>query len=207
MFGTSSTQTLVSSLSPQDRAELRRLWFEAPPVWSLTQGECDPADTDDWLGSLRPDDWHEIALRFDWDTGDLAPIVWIAARPDADRATILTILLEQDVRLFEDMRRLRPDEDPRRVNPDAALLIDLIAEGFAAGHYPQARFGLSHDAGVLPDTRSYLSELTHPLWSFPDRAWAPCAGALHRPDFLWDHAAGCQRLRFEDWLLVRLRPH
>ena len=68
MFGTSVSTDLVSGLSPQDRAELRRLWFEAGPVWSLEQGHRNAEAMDAWLGALRPDDWHDIRMSRQQDT-------------------------------------------------------------------------------------------------------------------------------------------
>lgn len=211
MFGTFSVNDLVSGLSPQDRAELRRLWFDAAPVWSadaVGSSREAVAQMDGWLASLRPDDWHEIVTHFDWDTGPLAPVMWIARQPRADRATILSILLEQDIRFFEDFRRLRPDEDPRAMNPEAAALLDTITRGFAAGHYGVARFGVTHDASVLPRTRDYLAALPgRPLWALPEHVWQPCSGEAHRPDFVWDHFGNCQRIPFDDWIATKLRPH
>ncbi len=209
MLGTFSVNDLVTGLSPHDRAELRRAWYDTPPVWSMAQSGQDPDDMADWLGSLRPDDWHEIVVRFDWDSGDIAIIAWIAGQPDADRATILTILLEQDVQCFNDRCRMRPNEEPRSPIPGSALVLDLISQGFAAGHYRDARFCLNHSDAVLPRTRDYLADQPHanPSWAIPDRAWEPCDGVAHRPDFLWDHIGNCQRLHFEDWLQGRLRPN
>lgn len=212
MHGTISVQDLVSGLSPRDRAELCRQWFDAKPVWSAADRDRPSTGAqpgmEGWLGSLRPDDWHEIVLHFDWDSGPVAVIKWIAQQPNADRATILSILLEQDIRFFEDIRRLRPDENPRAMNPDGAALLDIMARGFAAGHYRTGAFCVSHDANVLPRTRDYLAGLSgSPMWTFPDHVWSPCEGAEHQPDFVWDHMAHCQRIPFDDWLKTRLRPH
>jgi len=45
----------------------------------------------DLIKQMNPDDWHEIALNWNWDDG-VSELDWITARRDCDRATALVAL-------------------------------------------------------------------------------------------------------------------
>lgn len=43
-----------------------------------------------WLKTATPDDWHRVALDYNWDEG-VETLYWIVQQPDCDRATALDI--------------------------------------------------------------------------------------------------------------------
>lgn len=43
-----------------------------------------------WLRAASPDDWHRVALDYNWDEG-VETLYWIVQQPDCDRATALDI--------------------------------------------------------------------------------------------------------------------
>ncbi len=67
-----------------DPEEMLDAWVEVTNYWGIKD------DRFKWLaGRLRsanPDEWHAFATQWNWDNG-LAPLIWIAKRPECDRAT------------------------------------------------------------------------------------------------------------------------
>lgn len=198
----------VGRISQHDHAKLRRAWLQSPAVWRFVPGRGNRKHIRRWLGGQSRDDWHEIALNFDMDTTDLAPLHFIVSQPNCDRASVLTLLLSLDPTAQEARHAKDPFNDPHSVAPERARLMDKIAEGFAQGFYPEGQFRIRQTQGRLRQAAHEYSMLENPtLWSFPDRAWLPTKGQRHRPDYVWDRAESCQRIPFEIWVRARLRPN
>lgn len=88
----------------------------------------------DWLKAHGPDDWHQVAIDWNWDAG-VAVMAWIAAQPDCDRATAQDIIVKggADYYLrFADRADLMARE---AVNIEAFdLLVPIIARWNAGGY-------------------------------------------------------------------------
>ncbi len=199
---------LTAALTAQERKKLRAAWQDAPAVWRFVPNRGCPNFTRDWLLQQSPAEWHEIALHFNIENTDLSPLLTIARQANADRASIMSMVLSLDLISIEDRRKRKPSFNPAVSLPAVAELMDVIEAGFAAGCYARARFRISHDQAAMKRTKSYLASLSDgPYWALPDRAWHPVEGHFHQPEFMWDHVGNCQRLPFEDWVQLKLRPH
>ncbi len=202
------TQNPVKTLSEHDRSELKRAWRNTPAVWRFVPHRGDKAFLNKWLSRQSPADWHEIATKFDWDLPDLSPVLFIAKQPDADRASIMSMVLEQDLPLIERLAQDSGQNSFRDNAPQVAELLDLISMGFEKGWYRDQRFRLSHAQAALARTRVALNTLEHDqMWKFPAYAWSPVNGENHQPDYIWDATSNCQRLPFDVWARLKIRPH
>ncbi|MEZ5994320.1 MAG: DUF4274 domain-containing protein [Hyphomonadaceae bacterium] len=80
-------QTIITELvakAAQDQA--RRAYYSRWKECLQTPLDIGGATLAALLRQMSPDDWHEIALNWNWGDG-LAPLAWITARHDCDRAT------------------------------------------------------------------------------------------------------------------------
>lgn len=84
------------------------------------------------ISQMQPDDWHEIALTWDWRNGT-AELEWISAQRSCDRATALYIMCKGAP---GDVATHAHEPAPR----DA--FIRTLAARLEDGFYPSADFGL-----------------------------------------------------------------
>lgn len=93
----------------------------------------------EWMARRGPDDWHRVALSYNWDNG-LSPLEWIVTRPTCDRATALVVfwMTEPDARLGY--------ASPSDAKADHAesewRLVKLIADRWRAGAYARSEIAL-----------------------------------------------------------------
>ncbi len=129
-------ERVVAEMMPLAAAEsARRVHFSR---WK----EClaAPLDiaSDTLLGlvqQMAPDDWHEIALRWDWNWS-AAELEWITAQRSCDRATALFVLCSGGP---GEIARQRGRRDER----DRAPFIRDLAARLEGGFYANAEFGLA----------------------------------------------------------------
>ena len=203
-----NTSTSLPVLSDDDRRKLRQTWQQSPAVWRFVPGRGCPTHQRKWLMKQSPADWHDIALKFDFESKDLSPLEFIARRPSADRASIMSIVLALDIGLHEHKLARPTPQHLHQCPPQISRLLDLIHDGFARGFYQSGRFTLRQPQTLLAQTKSDIATLERPLnWPLPDQAWRPLAGQAHRPDYIWDKTDQCQRLPFETWVRHKLRPN
>jgi hypothetical protein len=91
------------------------------------------------LGQIRqmtPDDWHEIALRWDWNWG-VAELEWITRQRECDRATAVFALCSAGPSEVARLRTRQDDDDLR------SPFIRALAARVEGGFYPNAEFGLA----------------------------------------------------------------
>lgn len=124
-------RAVIAGLLANDRAELKRRAHYSR--WR----ECiaEPLDLDgdtllDLIARMTPDDWHEIALHWDWNDG-VAELAWITAQRACDRATAVYVLCTG-----------WPGEIAAgKARPHANFIRDLAAR-LEGGFYVKAEFGL-----------------------------------------------------------------
>jgi hypothetical protein len=87
------------------------------------------------IQQMTPDDWHEIALRWDWNWG-AAELEWITRQRECDRATAVFVLCAGGPGEVA-RQRGRRDEDER------APFVRELAARVEGGFYPDAEFGLA----------------------------------------------------------------
>lgn len=185
------------------RRERMAEWRALPPVFDLSDSGVDSVA---WLRRQSPAEWHELVKGYTWESDDLSLMMCIADQPNADRATILAMLLDLDVTYYEGRKSL--GGDPRAVFPEMTALLDRIEAGFANGYYQTAAFGLVRERTQLDRTKAYLARLGRaPIWNLPARTWGALQGRGHKPRYVYDARNDAFRTPFEQWALHRAQPN
>ena len=178
-------------------------WRAIPPVFNLSDGGVDSVA---WLRRQSPAEWHELVKGYTWESDDLSLMQCIADQPNADRATILAMLLDLDVTYYEGRKSL--GGDPRAAFPEMTALLDKIEAGFAKGYYQSAEFSLVRERSQLERTTAYLARLDRtPIWALPARAWETLRGRGHNPRYVYDARDEAFRMPFEHWARHRAAPN
>lgn len=130
-------ERLIAELMPLAAAEsARRAHFSR---WKECLAAPLDLEAETLLGLIQqmtPDDWHEIALKWDWHLGT-AELEWITKQRGCDRATALFVLCSGspgDVA----RQRARRNEDE-----ECSPFIRELAARIEGGFYPNAEFGLT----------------------------------------------------------------
>lgn len=115
-----------------------------------------------WLCSdAGPDDWDRFVLGVNWDMHEPEVFEWIAAQPDCDRATALTLFWKAS----PDFVIERPDE-PCEQGP----LIAQIRERWQAGGYARAELAFDPQVDAWPQDFEKLHGAIGPRI---DEEWPP----------------------------------
>lgn len=208
MPDTSLKARYTSVLSADDRAVLRASWQAEPVIWCYETAQIKGASLANWLGQQGPADWHDIILGFNWEAADYSLPQWIAGQANADRATIMTMILAIDLGRLEAERLNDSGLDPHSFAPEASHLMDIICRGFAKSYYRQSAYALGFSRSVLTQTKRQIANLGQsPQWPLPDEAWTLPSGHAHDAALCWDTARQGQRIPFESWLQLKVRPH
>ena len=193
----------VGTLGVVGRKARLQEWRAYPPVYALGDGGLDSVA---WLRRQSPAEWHELVKGYTWESDDLSLMICIADQPNADRATILAMLLDLDVTYYEGRKSL--GGDPRAVFPNMTALLDRIEAGFAKGYYQSADFGLVRDRSQLERTTAYLARLGRaPIWALPARTWDALQGRGHKPRYVYDAHDEAFRMPFDQWARHRVAPN
>jgi len=134
-------QRVIVDLLLQEEAERTRRthysrWYECRAAEIDLQG----ATLLDLVKQMSPDDWHELALRWDWDAG-VEEMSWITAQRTCDRATALYVLCSLRPGLVAttlDQGRDRP-------------FVRALAARLEGGFYPNADLALGVSMRVRRD--------------------------------------------------------
>jgi len=129
-------EQLIAELMPLAAAEsARRAHFSR---WKECLAAPLDLEADTLLGLIQqmtPDDWHEIALHWDWNLGT-AELEWITRQRGCDRATALFVLCSGAPGEVARQRTRRDEED-------SAPFVRELAARVEGGFYPNAEFGLA----------------------------------------------------------------
>lgn len=124
-------ERLIAELMPLAAAEsARRAHFSR---WRECLAAPLDIEADSLLGLIQqmaPDDWHEIALRWDWNWG-VAELEWITAQRTCDRATAVFVLCSGS-----------PGDVARRLETEHGPFVRELAARVEGGFYPIAELGL-----------------------------------------------------------------
>ncbi|MCX7356648.1 MAG: hypothetical protein NT015_00625 [Alphaproteobacteria bacterium] len=135
-FLAETRQQLITELMPLAAAEsARRVHFSR---WKECLAAPLDLEAETLLGLIQqmsPDDWHEIALHWDWNWG-LSELAWITKQRGCDRATAVFVLCSG---FPGDVARLRA----RREEDERAPFIRELAARVEGGFYQDAIFGLA----------------------------------------------------------------
>jgi Domain of unknown function (DUF4274) len=96
-----------------------------------------------WLKDASPEDWHRVALDFNWDN-PIDPLFWIVRQPECDRATALTIfwLAQPSYRLMQSA-----EDDGESHAASDWKMVQFIGDRINAKGY--VRSGIAFDATPL----------------------------------------------------------
>ncbi|MGE0741686.1 MAG: DUF4274 domain-containing protein [Hyphomonadaceae bacterium] len=135
----------------------------------------------DLIQQMSPDDWHEIALRWDWDHGG-AEFDWITAQRSCDRATALYVLCSLqpgEIATGETWNCIQQDWD-------YSGLARAIAARLEDGFYSNAEFGLALSLRQERTFRASLEQARatgqHP-WIIPADLLDHEGVRLHQPRY------------------------
>ena len=96
-----------------------------------------------WLSKRDPDEWHRVALSWNWDSGYMV-LRWIIQQPDCDRATALLIFWRGDVAYY--LPYGHRDEVPEP-NGDVYDLLCEIRQNWIAGKYRRSELAYDSEGG------------------------------------------------------------
>ena len=166
----------LSRLSESDRDKLRRAYRQSPAVWRFVPGRGSAKHLRKWLGQQGPADWHEIALHFDLSGKDLAPLHFIASQPDADRASIMSMVLDLGLSELEREALRTSRGHIHKTRPEQARLLDLISDGFAHGFYKTDKFRMNQPQVVL--TRMHVLDPLEDVLCLNEDRWQQVPNAM-----------------------------
>jgi len=166
------------------RAHFAR-WNECRAAPIDLQGEC----LFDVITQMNPDDWHEIALRWNWDDG-LAELRWITSRRECERATAVYVLCAG-----------RPgDVAAAHKQDERDAFVRALAARLENGFYPNVEIGLALSMRARLAFQQQLDAaraIGQSPWRLPE-GLLDHAGRPHRPRYtLIDGAA---HWHYEHWL-------
>jgi hypothetical protein len=135
-----------------------------------------------WLEAHGPDDWHQVAIDWNWDAG-LDVLAWIAAQADCDRATAQHLILNGGVDYFVGFatRDALMADAPYNVDP-YDLLVPTI-ERWNAGFYVRSEIATDAPETLALKERDYrLAEAARAgaalPWQLDGSVFRPLAGRV-----------------------------
>lgn len=102
-----------------------------------------------WLESTNPDDWHRVALDFNWGE-PLYLLDWIVQQADCDVATALTIFWKGEPGSWLEEKGSKPDR-PNGFSYLNKKICAYIAERIGAGGYTRSKIAFDPDAWTKKD--------------------------------------------------------
>lgn len=189
-------EQLIAELIPY-RAQEHAQRVRASRYWECAQTAID-VEADcvlDLIKQMAPDDWHEIALRWNWDDG-VGELDWITSQPDCDRATALYVLCRGNPGYVA--------ANPRRSEPtgrwDTSGFVLALASRLENGFYVKAELGLDLNlrarAAFTRELAAARATEVSP-WQLPEDL-LDHPGRAHRPKYtLGDSGV---RYHYEYWL-------
>lgn len=187
---------VIADLTEQAQSEAARRahfsrWRECVATPIALQGDS----LLDQIALMTPDDWHDIALSWDWRAG-VIELQWIAAQRACDRATALYVLCSG----------WPGDIAAGKARPHAAFIRQLAAR-LEGGYYAEAAFSLALSFRQRLAFQQQLDAARatgQSPWQI-DRALLDHAGArLHAPTYAVTN--GRAHYHYEYWLAHVARP-
>ncbi|MBN6151955.1 DUF4274 domain-containing protein [Xanthomonas sp. AmX2] len=131
-----------------------------------------------WLQAHGPDDWHQVAMDWNWDAG-IDILAWIAAQPDCDRATAQHLIIGCGPHYY-----LRfPNRGAVLVDaPYSIEPFDLLfrtAERWNSGFYARSQIATSEPDDLRREEREYRlaeAEYGSPAWRLDAGVFRPLQG-------------------------------
>lgn len=102
-----------------------------------------------WLESTGPDDWHRVALDFNW-SEPLYLLDWIARQADCDVATALTLFWKGEPGCWIEEEGSKP-EQPNGFSYLNKQICAYIANRIGAGGYTRSKIAYAPDTWTKKD--------------------------------------------------------
>ena len=144
---------------------------------------------------MKPDDWHEIVLDWNWDYG-VTELEWITSRPDCDRATALAAYCAGAPSRIAP-RRDKPAHESGRW--DYGGFVRAVAARLENGFYMNAQLGLELPPRTMD---AYAQEIIaaratrESPWQIPDGLLSHPGRAKARYGLI----DGAIRFKYDYWL-------
>lgn len=189
-------ERVIADLIANDKAEQERRryfnrWRECRAAPLDIEGESLLA----LIQQMRPDDWHEIVMRWDWDQ-DVAELNWITSQRACDRATAaLALCAGAPGDIASGQRARRGQADWRRDG-----FVRELAARLENGFYPNAELGLALPMRTLIafEEQLAMARATHESpWRLPDDLLIH-PGRKHQPRYTL--AGGRVHYAYAYWL-------
>lgn len=189
-------ERVIADLIANDEAERdRRAYFNR---WKDCQAAALDIEGESLLTliqQMRPDDWHEIVMRWDWDHG-VAELNWITSQRNCDRATaVLALCAGAPGDIASGQRARRGQADWHRDG-----FVRELAARLENGFYPNAELGLALPMRTLIEFEEQLSvarATDESPWRLPDDLLIH-PGRKHRPRYTLTN--GRVHFDYEYWL-------
>jgi hypothetical protein len=113
-----------------------------------------------WLKTASPDDWHRVALDYNWDEG-VETLYWIVQQPDCDRATALDIFWKGQPAWYLH----EAVEDGEDADNLIWTMLKYIAARINARGYTRSKIAFDATQGLRQDhdeLAGYVKKLTDP---------------------------------------------
>lgn len=133
-----------------------------------------------WLETHGPDDWHQVAIDWNWDAGTEI-LEWIAAQPQCDRATAQDMAINSDITYhlrYPDRAALMADAP---YNVEGFDLVLPIIERWNTGFYTRSEIASYEPKRLRQEQQRYRAAEAerkgHPLpWQLDDSIFQPLEG-------------------------------
>jgi hypothetical protein len=187
---------VIADLLANERLEAaRRAHFNRWAECHATPIDLEGETLIELIAQMAPDDWHEIALAWDWNAG-IAPLEWMTAQRECDRATAVYILCAG----------WPGDVAVGKARPHAAFIRDLAAR-IEGGFYVSAEFGLllSFRKALAFQNQLDAARATGVTpWRIPKDILAYAGVRPHAPVYAITN--GHAHYQYDHWLETRAPP-
>jgi hypothetical protein len=173
----------------------------------LTECRATPIDLDgetllEQIKQMRPDDWHEIVLNWNWDHG-VTELEWITSQPTCDRATaVYAYGIGEPARIAT--RWQKPTYEAGRW--DYGGFVRAVAARLEGGFYINAEIGLDLPASARDRFEREIAQARatgENPWQLPE-GLVSHSGRAHAPRYTLSR--GAAHYHYAYWLAHVARP-
>jgi len=115
----------------------------------------------DWLKEQNPDNWHRVAISWNWDWGFFV-LVWIVSQPDCDKATAQHLFVLTNPDYFLRFRTRDAMLGSERVNIEGFDFLKLLAGRWSEGVYRRSEIATMDDLLKVQSYRQAYRETEAP---------------------------------------------
>jgi hypothetical protein len=119
----------------------------------------------DWLCTATPDQWHQVAMGWNWGSGE-APLRWIVSQPDCDKATALMVFWRGQPSYYWNGPPTKAEwkASGRFFSEDVYDLLTFVVNRWRSGGYTRSEIGYLPEGG---DASDLAASQGHPALAIP----------------------------------------